>query len=241
MVPGRLGACAEIQERVPGLPGSPGSGRVRGDARERPGPGPDLHREQDVHAAQDDGAGMQEVARQDARCRRGQELPPGRRCPARRGPQPGSGQDPAGSSPHRSGPPGRPAHLDAPVAPARILPGQLLHQLPHLAREGPASRGARGGPSARDQALVPGQQGARSHDPVQPPGTGQEPPQRRDHGTAGPIRLRAGDLTAQHTDLMPQHQDLEVLSRICARQEHQPAEHADHEQVDKADEHERRA
>jgi len=64
--PETAGACAEIHEQVPGLLGSPGSGRVRGDAQDIHGPGLDLHREQDVHAAEEDRVDMQKIARQDA-------------------------------------------------------------------------------------------------------------------------------------------------------------------------------
>jgi hypothetical protein len=38
---------------------------------------------------------------------------------------------------------------------------------------------------------------------------------------------------------MPQDQDLDVLDGITPRQKYQPAEHPDHEQVDKTDKHER--
>ncbi len=40
-------------------------------------------------------------------------------------------------------------------------------------------------------------------------------------------------------DLMPD-QDFRILGGIAPRQEHQPAEHPDHQQVGKANEHERR-
>lgn len=42
-------------------------------------------------------------------------------------------------------------------------------------------------------------------------------------------------------DLVPQDQDLRVLGGVAAGQQRQPAEHPDHEDIDKADEHERRA
>ena len=85
---------------------------------------------------------------------------------------------------------------------------------------------------------MPGEQGAGCHDPVQPKAPGQQPCQRGDHGAVGPVRLRAGDLTAQHCDLVPQHQDLRVFHGVSPRQEREPAEHPDHEQVDEAKEHE---
>ena len=70
---------------------------------------------------------------------------------------------------------------------------------------------------------------------------GQQPGQSGEHGAVSPVRPWTGDLPPQHCDLMPQHQDLRVLGGVTARQEHQPAEHPDHEQVDKTDQHERRA
>ena len=88
---------------------------------------------------------------------------------------------------------------------------------------------------------MPGQQGSRGHDPVQPTVPGQQPRQGGEHGTVSPVRPRARDLPTQHRDLVPQHQDLRVLRSVTTRQQRQPAEHLDHEQVDEADEHERRS
>jgi hypothetical protein len=84
---------------------------------------------------------------------------------------------------------------------------------------------------------VPGAQGGGCHDPVQPKAPGQQPRQGGEHGPVGPVRLRAGHLTAQDRDLMPQHQDLHVLRGVAARQQHQPAEQPDHEQIDETNEH----
>jgi len=39
---------------------------------------------------------------------------------------------------------------------------------------------------------------------------------------------------------MPKHQNLRILGDIILRQEHQPPDDPDHEQVDEADQHERR-
>jgi hypothetical protein len=100
--------------------------------------------------------------------------------------------------------------------------------------------GVRIGPFALDQAPVPGEQGARCHHPVQPKASGQQLHQRGDHGAVGPVRLRAGDLTAQDRNLVPQHQDLRLFRGVAAREERQPAEQPDYEQVDEAKEHERR-
>jgi hypothetical protein len=56
-----------------------------------------------------------------------------------------------------------------------------------------------------------------------------------------PVQPRVRDLRRKTACRMPQHQDLRILRGIIPRDEHQPAEHPDHEQVDEADEHERRA
>jgi hypothetical protein len=65
--------------------------------------------------------------------------------------------------------------------------------------------------------------------------------QGSDHGAVSPVRFRAGDLSTQHRDLVPEDQDLCVLSGVTPGHEHQPAEHPDHGQVDETDEDERRA
>jgi len=77
------GALAELHEQVTGLLGSPGTGRVRGDAQDVHGPGLDLHREQDVQALEDDRVDVQGITSQDPGRLGGQELPLGRRCAAR--------------------------------------------------------------------------------------------------------------------------------------------------------------
>lgn len=84
-------------------------------------------------------------------------------------------------------------------------------------------------------------QGARGHDPVQPQAPGRMPGQGGERRTISPVRPRARGLPTQHRDLVPQHEDLRVLGGVTARQQHQPAEHPDHEQADEANEHKRRA
>jgi len=99
--------------------------------------------------------------------------------------QPGSG----GSSPPHPVPQAGQFAPDAPVAPARVLPRQLLHQRADLGRGRRPSRPVRVGPILTDQAPVPGQQCARCHDPVQPQLPWQQPCQGGDHGTVSPVRL----------------------------------------------------
>ena len=85
---------------------------------------------------------------------------------------------------------------------------------------------------------VPGEQGAGCHDPVLVQVPGEQPRQRGDHRTIGPVRFRAGDLAAQDSDLMPQYQYLHVFGGVAAGEQRQPAKQPGHQQVEKAEEHE---
>jgi hypothetical protein len=85
---------------------------------------------------------------------------------------------------------------------------------------------------------VPGEQGARHHDPLYPEVPGQRPRQGGDHRPVSPVWFRAGDLAVQDSDLMPEHHDFRVLGTIAAGQERQPAGQPDHEQIGEAKEHE---
>jgi len=88
---------------------------------------------------------------------------------------------------------------------------------------------------------VPGQQGSRGNDSVHPQAPGKQSCQGREHGAVSPVRPWARDLPPQDRNLVAQDQDLRILRGITARQQCQPAEHPDHEQVDEANEHESRA
>jgi hypothetical protein len=102
--------------------------------------------------------------------------------------------------PHRTG-----AHPDAQagqlaldplVPPARVLPRRLLdqHREPCVDRWPAAPAGI--GPPPPDQTPVPAQQRARGHQPAQPQRSGQQPGQRGDHRTVGPVRPRPGGSAA---------------------------------------------
>nr|WP_222849141.1 hypothetical protein [Trebonia kvetii] len=70
------GPLAEVHQEVAGLLDGPGPGRMGGDAQDVHRTGLDLHREQHVHAPEQHGVDVQEVAGQDARGLASQELPP---------------------------------------------------------------------------------------------------------------------------------------------------------------------
>ena len=210
---------------------------MNGDVQDMYPPGLDLHHEQDVQAPEEHRVYMQKVAGQNRERLGGQELPPGRGRTAWRGREPGRGQDPPNRSRADAMPESEEFALDAPVPPAGVLPGELPDQFADLIRDRRAPGGVRVGPLVLDQTPVPGEQGPRCHDPVQPKVPGQQPCQSSDHGPVGPVRFRAGDLTAQDCDLVPQYQDLHVFGDAAAREQRQPAEQPDHEQINQADEH----
>ncbi len=130
--------------------------------------------------------------------------------------------------------------LDAAVSPSRVLPGQPPDQLTDLLpdRRAPGAIGI--GPLVPHHAPVPREQRGGCHDPVQPQVPGQQPHERGYHRTVGPVRFRAGDLAAQDCDLVPQYQDLHVLGGVAAGEQRHPAEQPDHEEVEEANEHNRR-
>jgi len=51
---------------------------------------------------------------------------------------------------------------------------------------------------------------------------GQQPGQRGQDRSVGPVRSGAGDLAAQDGNFMAQHHDLGVLIRLAAAQQEQP-------------------
>ena len=95
--------------------------------------------------------------------------------------------------------------------PPRILPGRPPDQLTDLLRDRRVPGGTRIRPFLLDQAPVPREQRGGCHHPLYPKVPGQQPRQGGDHRQVNPVQFRAGDLTMQGRDLMPEHQDLHVL------------------------------
>jgi hypothetical protein len=69
----------------------------------------------------------------------------------------------------------------------------------------------------------------------------QQPGERRQERPVGPVRLRPGDLTPEHRDLMAEHHDLRIPGRLAAAEQHQPAKDPDHDQVEQAKGHKPRS
>jgi hypothetical protein len=66
-------------------------------------------------------------------------------------------------------------------------------------------------PAAPNQVAVPAQQRGRLHEPPPPDRARQHPRKRGQHRAVGPVHLGSGHLSAEHRDLVPQHQQLRVV------------------------------
>jgi hypothetical protein len=58
-----------------------------------------------------------------------------------------------------------------------------------------------------------------------------------EHGAVEPGQRWPGVRAAQHRDLVTQHEDLDVLGRVGASEERQPAQHASQHQVGESEGH----
>lgn len=85
---------------------------------------------------------------------------------------------------------------------------------------------------------MPGQQSAWCHNSMEAKPLGQQPRQCGEQRPIGPVESRPTDLTAQYGDLVSEHQNLRLLGGIASREERQPAEQSDHQQIQEAYEHE---
>ncbi len=229
-----LGLIIEVHQQIPGLLGHPLPRRVSGDPGQVHAAGAVLDEEQHVQALQEYGIDVEEVDRQD-RLRLGvRERPPGLPGPSGRGVNACVFED----LPHcrRGQPAPEPGQLtvDAPVSPARVVPGHLQYQHPYRLRSpGPAGSTARIGPVPPDEVGVPAQQGTRGDDQAQLAelAAGQQPGQRSQDRPVGPGQPRGLHLALEHGDLMTQDEDLGVLGAVGTGQQGEPAEHAEHHQV----------
>jgi len=70
-------------------------------------------------------------------------------------------------------------------------------------------------PGPGDEAAVPAQQRLRLHEEARPADSWQCPADRREQDTVGGFQPRMWDLTAQHRELVAEHQDLQILSGIA--------------------------
>ena len=85
---------------------------------------------------------------------------------------------------------------------------------------------------------MPAQHGAGCHQAVHPQRSGQEEDQRGEYRAVRPVQPWPRMGAAQHGDLMPQHQQLDVLGHRRAAEQDQQAAKPDEDQVEQAKGHE---
>ena len=217
--------ATEVHDEVAGLLSGPCAVWVGGDAEDVHVPGRHLRDEQYVQAFEEDRVHVEEIAGQQAVSLGAQERPPGRvRVLRGRSAPPGAQDPPHGRLADLVSEPGQLAVHPA-VPPGRVLLGQLQYKVADFLAGPWATWPVRIRPLACDQAAVPGQQRARRDDPMGAQHGWQQPGERRQDCPVGPVRLRPGDLTPQHRDLMTENHDLRILGRLPAAEQHEPAEY----------------
>jgi len=114
--------------------------------------------------------------------------------------------------------------MDASITPGGVLGGQPQHQPTQLGCRAPAAASRASGlsPASLHQVPVPPQDRGRGDDAMQSTCWGQQPGQRREHRAVRPGQSRSVHLTAQHGDLVTQHEDLRILRMCTAGQQSQP-------------------
>lgn len=190
----------------------PPSVRVRRDSRETDTAGCQFDEEQDVEALQEQRVDAEEVALEDARRLRAQELGPACFGAVRCRLDPRLLQDRPHCARGELDAEADQLTLDPTVAPTRVLAGEAQHKLTHVSRRcWPAGTTMRIRPTARDEFAVPAQKRRWRHEGRSPPRLSRQHPAERSQQRAVSLRqLRTSDLTLQHAQLMTQQQDLDL-------------------------------
>ena len=93
-------------------------------------------------------------------------------------------------------------------------------------------------PSAGNQPPVPGEQHCRGHrEHLAPPAAGDQPQQCREPQSVGRLVTDPADLAAQHSVLVPDHQELSILGHLPPGQYRQATQQAAYKQVDDRNDH----
>ena len=107
--------------------------------------------------------------------------------------------------------------MDAPVAPARVLPSQSQDQRNQAVVERWTTAPTVGlGPFAGYQPPVPSHDRVRRHQKGRPEPAGKRSAQHREERTISGSELGPLDLAAQHFELVSEHGDLDVFGVLAA-------------------------
>src|SRR5207247_1246747 len=120
--------------------------------------------------------------------------------------------------------------MDPLVSPARVLRRQPRDQLSRLREQLRSARpSALIRPAAADEFAMPAQKCRRLDEERPPSRLRKHLAERRQQGTIGRPQARPTDLAPQHLQLMPQHEDLDLLRPLRTTKENEKLEQtADH-------------
>ena len=220
----------------------PGAVRVGGGSEDVHDPA--LHFDDDQHVvpAQEDRVDVEEVGGDNALGLGGEELGPGwALSPGCRWESVAS-QDPSHARLRHTDAELPQFSDDAEVAPAGVLLSEATDQRDGLLGQGPttwSSVGVR--PVLLHQRTVPCQDRLWPDEKRSPPLARYEVGQKSDQGTVGPGEAGTADLSAQHGQLVAQHEDLRLLGRGVHPMDTEQPEDATDESVEEGQGHEGRA
>jgi hypothetical protein len=215
-------AIVERHQQVARLLGCPRAGRVRHAGDELDPAALERDEKEDVDPSQPGGLdGTEEITGKRRRSVLTQELPPRELASLRRRRQPMAPKNRAHRCRRHADTEAPQLADDPPVTPARVLASE-----PHNQRLGatidrrPSLASARIRPAPPDQLAVPAQQRRRTHRQARPRTSRQCARERsQDRPVDGP-KLHSARLPAQDRQLMPEHQDLELLRALRSAQQH---------------------
>jgi hypothetical protein len=132
--------------------------------------------------------------------------------------------------------------VDASVAPGGVLSGHPQHQGTDGLQSGrPARLSSWVGPAAGDEVSVPVKQGPWRHEPQPAQLRGQKLAQRAEDCAVDPGQGWAWVVSAEHGDLVTEHQDLDVLGCVGSGEQRQPAQDAGEREICESKSHRERS
>jgi len=122
--------------------------------------------------------------------------------------------------------------LDAAVAQPRVLRGQTEDELGGLGIDRWPTGPAMGiGPSSGNEPTVPGEQRLGRHREAGPARAGEEATQRRQERTIGGLVGKTSDLASEHSDLVTQRQQFDLVGALRANHQDSQLQQASEREV----------
>src|SRR5215216_4767715 len=202
------------ETQVAGLLGNPGPMRVGRYAGQMDPPGPQLDEEPHVQPPQPGRVDGEEVACHDSGRLLAQECSPGRGRRPWRWIQSMTAEGGADRGCRDLHPEAQQFSLDALVTPPGILLGQADDQLLDVVVQRWSSGLVRVGPGTGDEASVPTQHRLRPDEETRPACLGEDAADGSKQGSVGGLEFGPWCLAAQHSELVAEDEDLQILGGV---------------------------